>query len=243
MLRPGAGAFENGPSTLSSGATIWLARGITPAWSSFSPILAQLRPSNPISKLLSGGPTAWEARLENLILTGTSPGPLVERQFRILGMRQLVEGAGRGADEDVELRVGGAEHAAAIELEARPSVPEVVVVERRRVERRRVARLDPPQFDLRARGIGDRERLGDRLGVGITVRPALRRVAEVRHQRSRDGSRDERRRGPRVRDVEEIAEDHPHRGHHVVGVAHHVVGSPGSRLLRLWNGKSPGTTS
>ena len=47
-----------------------LASGVTPFCSSFLPILAQLRPSKDISKLLSGGPTAWEARLENLILRG-----------------------------------------------------------------------------------------------------------------------------------------------------------------------------
>src|SRR3989304_5073472 len=62
--------LEKGPSTLSSVATSWLARGVTAGWSSFLPILGQLRPRNDISKSLSGGPTAWEARLENLALTG-----------------------------------------------------------------------------------------------------------------------------------------------------------------------------
>ena len=66
------------PSRLSSVATSWLASGVTryvtPACvrscSSFLPIFAQLRPANDISKSLRGGPTDWEARLENVILTG-----------------------------------------------------------------------------------------------------------------------------------------------------------------------------
>ena len=69
--------LENGPSRLSLVATNWFASGTTalarfvPAaaarrcrvldgpvspWSSFLPILAQLRPANDISKSLSGGP-------------------------------------------------------------------------------------------------------------------------------------------------------------------------------------------
>ena len=54
------------------GVTSWLASGVTSACSSFLPILGQLRPANDISKSLSGGPTACDARLENLILTGCS---------------------------------------------------------------------------------------------------------------------------------------------------------------------------
>src|SRR6266404_308019 len=59
--------LEYGPRMLSSVATNWLASGVTPACSSFLPILAQLRPSNDISNLLSAGPLASEAMLENLM--------------------------------------------------------------------------------------------------------------------------------------------------------------------------------
>src|SRR5437763_839193 len=59
--------FEYGPITLSVGSTNWLASGVTPACNSFLPILAQLRPSNDISNLLSPGPFASDAMLVNLI--------------------------------------------------------------------------------------------------------------------------------------------------------------------------------
>src|SRR5260370_3968786 len=59
--------LEYGPITLSVGSTSWLASGVTPACSSFLPTLAQLRPLNDISNLLSAGPFASEAMLENLM--------------------------------------------------------------------------------------------------------------------------------------------------------------------------------
>ena len=65
--------LEKGPSTLSVGVHQLVGQGRHAGWSSFLPILAQLRPANDISKSLRGGPTAWEARLENLIRTGCSP--------------------------------------------------------------------------------------------------------------------------------------------------------------------------
>src|SRR5919202_5943610 len=51
------------PRMLSSGATNWFASGVTPFWSSFLPIFAQLRPRNDISNSLSAGPVASDARL------------------------------------------------------------------------------------------------------------------------------------------------------------------------------------
>src|SRR5882672_1767527 len=59
--------LEYGPMMLSVGSTNWLASGVTPACSSFLPSLAQLRPSNDISNLLSAGPLASEAMLVNLM--------------------------------------------------------------------------------------------------------------------------------------------------------------------------------
>src|SRR5881394_146812 len=59
--------LEYRPMMLSVGSTNWLASGVTPAWSSFLPILAQLRPSNDISNLLSAGPLVKAPRLENLM--------------------------------------------------------------------------------------------------------------------------------------------------------------------------------
>src|SRR5689334_8565178 len=59
--------LEYGPSRPSVGSTSWLASGVTPACSSFLPILAQLRPLYDISNLLSAGPLASDAMLENLI--------------------------------------------------------------------------------------------------------------------------------------------------------------------------------
>src|SRR5690348_1472662 len=59
--------FEYGPRRLSFGSTNWLASGVTPACSSLLPTLAQLRPSNDISNLLSAGPFASDAMLVNLM--------------------------------------------------------------------------------------------------------------------------------------------------------------------------------
>jgi len=54
------GCWKN---TLSSGATCWL---VSACWndSIFLPSLAKVRPLKDISRLLSGGPTAWEANDE-----------------------------------------------------------------------------------------------------------------------------------------------------------------------------------
>src|SRR6266403_2455676 len=68
--------LEYGPITLSVGSTSWLARGVTPACSSFLPTLAQLRPSNDISNLLSAGPFASEAMLVNLMSCRVAVSPL-----------------------------------------------------------------------------------------------------------------------------------------------------------------------
>src|SRR5919198_999419 len=59
--------LEYGPRMLSVGSTSWLASGVTLAWSSFFPILAQLRPAKDISNSLRAGPVANEARLANLM--------------------------------------------------------------------------------------------------------------------------------------------------------------------------------
>src|ERR1041384_4973191 len=69
--------FEYGPRMLSVASTSWLASGVTPVCSSFLPILAQLRPSNDISNLLSPGPLASDARLENLMSCRVAVSPPV----------------------------------------------------------------------------------------------------------------------------------------------------------------------
>src|SRR5690348_10382197 len=68
--------LEYGPSRLSVESTNWLARGVTPACSSFLPILDQLRPSNDISNLLSAGPFASDAMLVNLMSCRVAVSPV-----------------------------------------------------------------------------------------------------------------------------------------------------------------------
>src|SRR5512142_1253379 len=65
-------ALDIGPSTLSSGWTICLPRGMSPLWSIFLPTIGNVRPRPDISMVSSGGPVACGGRLANSSRNGGS---------------------------------------------------------------------------------------------------------------------------------------------------------------------------
>ncbi len=108
-------------------------------------------------------------------------------------------------DEHVKLRIGRTEHAAPVGVVPGPPIPEAVEVERRREDRRRVARLHPAQ------ALEQRDRID-----------FIVHQSKIRQQRPHPTHRSGAERAGTDQHVLELPEPDAHRRHDVVAVLEHV---------------------